>query len=114
MIWNPAMETMPRSDLERLQLERLRQVAGRVYERVPFYRRRFDEAGIRPDEIRSLADVARLPFTRKGDFREQYPYGLFASPLSDDCRGARAANCAACEMSGNSTSARPPGPGAVH
>ncbi len=86
MIWNPAMETMPRSDLERLQLERLRQVAARVYERVPLYRRRLDEAGIRPDGIRSLADVQRLPFTRKADFREQYPHGLFASPLSDVVR----------------------------
>ncbi len=86
MIWNPAMETMPRSGLERLQLERLRQVAARVYERVPLYRRRFDESGIRPEGIRSAADVARLPFTRKADFREQYPYGLFASPLSDVVR----------------------------
>ncbi len=79
MIWNPALETMPRGDLERLQVDRLKQVAVRVYERVPLYRQRFDEAGIRPDDIRSLADLVRLPFTYKRDFRDHYPLGLFAS-----------------------------------
>ncbi|MGQ0571660.1 MAG: phenylacetate--CoA ligase family protein, partial [Armatimonadota bacterium] len=86
MIWNAAMEMMPRADLERLQLGRLRQVAARVYERVPFYRQRFDETGIRPEGIRTLADIMRLPFTRKSDFRDHYPTGLFASPLTDVVR----------------------------
>jgi phenylacetate-CoA ligase len=80
------MEAMPRADLERLQLERLQRVCARVYERVPVCRQRFEEAGIRPGDIRSLGDVARLPFTRKSDFREHYPFGLFASPLSDVVR----------------------------
>ncbi len=86
MIWNPTMETMPRAAIERLQLDRLREVAARVYERVPLYRRRFDEAGIRPDGIRSLADVARLPFTHKRDFRDQYPLRLLASPQQEVVR----------------------------
>ncbi len=80
------METMLRADLERLQLDRLRQVATRVYERVPLYRRRFDEAGIRPDAIRSLADRMRLPFTYKRDFRDEYPFGLLASPREEVVR----------------------------
>ena len=83
MIWNPAMETLPRADLARLQLERLQRVAGRVYERVPLFRRRFEEAGITPGAIRSLDDVARLPFTYKRDFRDEYPFGLFAVPRAD-------------------------------
>ena len=80
------METMPRAAIERLQLDRLQEVAERVYERVPLYRRRFDEAGIRPGSIRSLTDLARLPFTHKRDFRDQYPLGLFASPLQEVVR----------------------------
>ena len=86
MIWNRTMETMSRADLERLQLERLRHVATRAYERVPLYRRRFDEAGVRPDQIRTLADLRRLPFTRKADFRDHYPFGLLAVPLRECVR----------------------------
>jgi phenylacetate-CoA ligase len=86
MIWNPPAETMPRADLERLQLERLRDVAARVYAGVPWYRRRFDEARVQPGQIKSLADVARLPFTTKGDFRDHYPFGLFAVPRSEVVR----------------------------
>ncbi|MGH2403795.1 MAG: phenylacetate--CoA ligase family protein [bacterium] len=85
-MWNPSMETMPRAAIERLQLDRLRGVAARVYERVPLYRERFDEAGVRPDAIRSLHDRLRLPFTLKRDFRDQYPFGLFASPQHDVVR----------------------------
>lgn len=80
------METLPRADLARLQLERLQQVAARVYERVPLYRRRFDEAGIVPGAIRSLDDIARLPFTYKRDFRDEYPFGLFAVPRGEVVR----------------------------
>ena len=80
------METMPRADLARLQLERLQQVAARVYERVPLYRRRFDEAGVTPNALRSLADVAHLPFTDKQDFRDEYPLGLFAVPRDEVVR----------------------------
>ena len=80
MIWNAAAETMPRPDLATLQLSRLRSLVQRAYERVPFYRRSFDRAGVRPEQIRTLDDVRRLPQTRKGDLRDHYPFGLFAVP----------------------------------
>jgi len=81
-----AIERAPRRERERLQLERLRAVVARVHERVSFYRRRLDEAGIGPAAIRSLDDLRRLPFTTKDDFRETYPFGLLATPLDDVVR----------------------------
>ena len=86
MIWNPQAESMPRGDLQALQLQRLQDLARRVYERVPFYHGKFDEAGVRPDQIRGLEDIRRLPFTRKSDFRDTYPFGLFAVPLNQAVR----------------------------
>ncbi len=86
MIWNAPMETMPRADLEALQLQRLQGVARRVYERVPIYRAQFDQARVQPDQIRHLEDVRRLPFTRKSDFRDAYPFGLFSVPLAQVVR----------------------------
>ena len=86
MIWNPQYETMPRKELEKLQLERLKAQAARVYEKVPFYRQAFQERGITPDSIRSLADLPRLPFTVKQDFRDNYPTGLVAVPMEQVCR----------------------------
>ena len=86
MIWNPQYETMPRKELEKLQLERLKAQAARVYEKVPFYRQAFQERGITPDSIRSLADLSRLPFTVKQDFRDNYPTGLVAVPMEQVCR----------------------------
>jgi len=80
MIWNPEAETMPRSQLERLQLERLQAVVRYVYERVEPYRRRMQEAGVSPEDVRHLQDVVKLPFTTKQDFRDHYPFGLFAVP----------------------------------
>ncbi|MCX3062853.1 phenylacetate--CoA ligase PaaK [Streptomyces beihaiensis] len=65
-------------EMRALQLERLRATVSRVYERVPFYRRAFDEAGVRPGDCASLDDLARFPFTVKADLRENYPFGLFA------------------------------------
>jgi phenylacetate-CoA ligase len=85
-IWNPRMETMPRVDLEQLQLERLQVIANRVWERVPFYRRRFEELGLMPEHVRSLEDLRLLPFTVKEDLREGYPYELFAVPLREVVR----------------------------
>ncbi len=82
MIWNAEMETMPRLALEGLQLRRLQEVLRTVYERVPAYRMKFDHAQVRPDQIRHLADLRRFPFTHKSDFRDTYPFGLFAVPLS--------------------------------
>lgn len=86
MIWNTKYETMPRKELEELQLERLKLQVARVYEKVPFYRQAFMERGINPSSIRSLADLARLPFTVKQDFRDNYPFGLLAAPMEQVVR----------------------------
>ena len=76
MIWDREYECMPRQALEATQLERLRAQLARVYQNVPFYRRAFDEQRVAPDDIRSLDDLGKLPFTVKTDFRDNYPYGL--------------------------------------
>ena len=86
MIWAPEMETMPRKELQLLQLRRLQQVVQRAYERVPFTRQRLDQAGVRPEHIKTLDDLGRLPFTRKSDFRDTYPFGLLAVPASQLAR----------------------------
>jgi len=83
MYWNKEAETMPREELQKLQLQRLREVVRYAYERVPFYRKRFEAAGIKPEDIRSLEDLKYIPFTSKADLREVYPFGLFAVPLSE-------------------------------
>ncbi|MEU9607164.1 phenylacetate--CoA ligase PaaK [Streptomyces sp. NPDC048057] len=77
-----AAERLSRPELEALQLERLRATLRHAYENVPFYRRSFAAAGVRPDDCRTLADLARFPFTDKEDLRENYPYGMFAVPES--------------------------------
>ena len=80
MIRDPEHETMPRRELEKLQLERLKVIVRGVYDKVPFYRRAFKEKGVTPDDIQTLADLTKLPFTSKLDFRDNYPYGLVAVP----------------------------------
>jgi phenylacetate-CoA ligase len=80
MIFDVVRETIPRDELAELQLTRLKNQCDRVYANVPFYRKAFDEAGISPAEIRSLDDLARLPFTEKQDLRNGYPYQMFAVP----------------------------------
>lgn len=85
-IWNPEYETMPRKQLMELQLKRLKWVTHWVYERSPFYRERFNEAGVRPENINSLEDVRKLPFISKEDLRENYPFGLFAVPMENVVR----------------------------
>jgi phenylacetate-CoA ligase len=77
---------MDREELEQLQLERLQSTLNRVYAHVPFYRKKFDALGISPEEIGSLADLSRLPFTTMEDVRGNYPYGLFAVPLREVVR----------------------------
>jgi phenylacetate-CoA ligase len=79
-IWNEKLECSPRADLEALQLERLKQVLANVYEHVPFYRKLFADAKLRPDSLRTLQDLKNFPFTKKTDLRENYPFGLFAVP----------------------------------
>ena len=86
MIWNPEMETLPRDRLRAVQLDRLQRTARRVYESVPFYREVFDKHGVKPADIRTLEDLRRLPFTRKADFRDTYPTGLFAVPVNQVVR----------------------------
>jgi phenylacetate-CoA ligase len=79
-------ETMPRESLEALQLRRLQAVVDRVYHLVPFYRRRMDDLGVKPEHIRTLADLRLLPFTTKQDLRDNYPFGMFAAPMEQIVR----------------------------
>ena len=78
MIWNKEMECRTRSQIETLQLERLKATVERVYEKVPSYRAKMDAMGVKPKHIQKLADLALLPFTLKNDLRDNYPFGLFA------------------------------------
>lgn len=82
MIWAKE-ETLPRAEIEKIQLERLRETVKRVYERVAPYRKKMDDAGIAPEDIRSLDDLKRLPFVTKQDLRDNYPFGLFAVPKDE-------------------------------
>jgi phenylacetate-CoA ligase len=81
MIFNMEYETMPREALDAIQLRRLQTTVERVYANVPFYRKKFKEAGVSPADIKSLKDLGRLPFTTKQDLRDNYPYGMFATPM---------------------------------
>src|ERR687886_513927 len=80
------IETASRDELEALQLGRLQDTLRRAYEHVPHYRRSFDPAGVHPDDCRSLADLAKFPFTTKQDLRENYPFGMFAVPREQVAR----------------------------
>jgi len=86
MVWNEAMECASREELESLQLSRLQQKVTYVHERAPFYRRSFEAVGVKPADIRSLDDLAHLPFTRKSDFRDHYPFGLLSVSLDEVVR----------------------------
>ena len=86
MIFEPEVETMPRERLRELQAERLRQLVAYVADRVALYRERFADAGVTPDRIRSPADLPLLPFTRKDDLRDTYPFGMFAAPREECVR----------------------------
>ena len=86
MYWNERYECMPREELRQLQLERLKQTVERCYFNVPHYRKLMQEAGIEPEDIKSLEDLSRIPFTNKSDLRDNYPYGMFAVSLSEIVR----------------------------
>ncbi|MBT8490492.1 MAG: phenylacetate--CoA ligase [Deltaproteobacteria bacterium] len=86
MIFNEEFETLPREALEALQRKRLQQVVERVYHTVGFYRRILDEAGVTPDDMKTLHDIQKLPFTTKQDLRDNYPFGMFAVPMSNIVR----------------------------
>ena len=79
-MFDRAAETMSRSELKALQLTRLKSLLERAYHKVPHYKKKFDAAGIKPGDLKSLADLARFPFTVKTDLRDNYPFGLFAVP----------------------------------
>ena len=86
MIYDVENETLPREDLEELQLKRLQRMVEQAYYNVPFYRSRFDELGLRPEHIRSLSDIKYLPLTEKQDLRNNYPFGMFAVPKENVVR----------------------------
>lgn len=84
--WNESMECATPYEMESLQSFRLSQTVRRVYENVPYYRQKMDEHGVKPEDIRSVKDLSKLPFTVKQDLRDTYPYGLFAVPMEDVVR----------------------------
>ncbi len=85
-MYNPESESMPREQLRQLQLERLQKTVRRVYDNVPFYKEKFRDKGIEPGDIKTLEDLTLLPFTVKQDLRDNYPFGLFAEPMSEVVR----------------------------
>jgi phenylacetate-CoA ligase len=85
-IWNPQIETLPRKELKELQLRKLKKTVQYTYENVKFYRDKLDAMKIKPDDIKTLEDIRRLPYTVKDDLRENFPYQLFATPMKDVVR----------------------------
>jgi phenylacetate-CoA ligase len=83
LIWNEEFETMPRPELEKLQLKRLKDIVTYVAEKVPFYKELYAEAGVSAGDINALEDIAKLPFTNKQDLRDRYPFGMFAVEVND-------------------------------
>ena len=79
MIWSKE-ETLSRQEIEAIQLERLQETVSRVYDKVPAYREKMDKKGVKPQDIKTLKDLAKLPFVTKQDMRDTYPFGLFAVP----------------------------------
>lgn len=84
--WDQEKECMPLEQLRELQLRRLKETVYRVYAFVPAYQKKMDEAGVKPDDIKTLDDLKKLPFTTKQDLRDNYPFGLFAVPMSEVVR----------------------------
>lgn len=82
MIWAKE-ETLTRQEMEQIQLARLKETVSRVWEKVPAYRKKMEEAGVRPEHIENLKDLAKLPFITKQDMRDNYPFGLFAVPKEE-------------------------------
>ncbi len=85
-IWNPSKECMEREDMRKLQGKRLRKLVDKVYHNVPFYRKKMQEMGVMPEDIETIDDIVKLPFTTKQDLRDNYPYGLFAEPMTNIVR----------------------------
>ena len=85
-IWNSHFECMDREGIKHVQSARLRETVERIYFNVPFYRNRMQEAGLGPESINTIDDISKLPFTTKDDLRDNYPFGLFAVPMSEIVR----------------------------
>ena len=83
MIWNEEVECMSNEDKKELQLKRLQDVVKRAYKNVPYYKKRFDEEGIHPGDIKTLKDIEKIPYTTKTDLRGAYPFGMFAVPRKE-------------------------------
>src|SRR5574344_193809 len=86
MIWNESMECMDREQLREIQSIRLKKIVNYVYHNTPFYRKKFQEMGLNPEDIKSIDDISKLPFTNKLDLRDNYPFGLAAVPMSQIVR----------------------------
>ena len=86
MIYDEEFETLPREALDAIKLNRLQNLVEKVYATVPFYKKAFDEKGVKPDHIRSLEDLQKLPFTLKQDLRDNYPFAMFATPMENVVR----------------------------
>ena len=86
MIWNETMECMSRAEMRKLQSIRLRKVVEHVYHNTSFYRKEMQALGITPDDIQSIDDIIKLPFTEKKHLRDNYPFGLMATPMSEIVR----------------------------
>ena len=82
MIWSKE-ETLSRAEIEKIQLERLQETVKRVYEKVAYYRAKMDAVGVKPEDIKTLKDLAKLPFVTKQDMRDNYPFGLFCVPKDE-------------------------------
>src|SRR4030042_1678850 len=100
MIYNEEFETLPREALKALQLKRLQQVLQRAYHTVGFYKKSLDAAKITPDDIKSTADIKKLPFITRKDMRDNYPYGLFSVPMSSIVRLHASSGTSVIPMSG--------------
>ena len=85
-MWNPQFEGMAKDELRQLQLERLQATLNRVYRSVAFYRKLFNQVGLIPEEINSLEELSRIPFTSKETLHQSYPYEMFAVPLREVVR----------------------------
>ncbi|MDW7990035.1 MAG: phenylacetate--CoA ligase [Archaeoglobaceae archaeon] len=86
MFWNPNIERMPFGDLKEIQEKKLKALVNNAYNYSPFYRKKFKELSIDPSKVQSIEDLSKLPFTKKQDLRENYPFGMFAVPLSQIVR----------------------------
>ncbi len=84
--WDEKFETMPEEEMRKFQLEHLKKTLKWVYERIPFYKKKFDEKKVKPEDVKNLEDLSKIPFTVKTDLRDNYPFGLCAVPLAEVVR----------------------------